>query len=415
MRARFALVLRLGSFLANVGVASVLGLLTIPLIVQRAGAEAWGGLALIQTVAQFFGVLVAFGWGVTGPSMVALERPSRRPAILSDSLFVRGALYALSFVVMALMLSAIQPRLVVWNTLGAAAYLLPYLGANWYFVGEARAGRLFFLDSLPQFFGTGLGLTLFALSGRVSFYLAGQLFGNAVAVAAGAAFVLRHSQVPLRPPTWKRAIGLLSRQWHGVLTAGVGAFYVSLPLTAVTIFHPVWQPIYALADRFFKYGVLAFGPVLQVAQGWIPEAGEENQRHRMVRSVQGAFAFGLLGGLGIYFLAGPVGLWLTHGEISLGPALLLPVAVAFSVVAVSQVVGLACLMVLGASWAVAGSSVIGAVLGAPLICVAASWGIDVSLVAWAVACSELAVLAFQMVVLRRRLRMERLARGALNT
>lgn len=403
-RPRLALIVRLGSFLANVGVASLLGLLTIPLIVQHAGAEAWGGLALIQTVAQFFGVLVAFGWGVTGPAMVALETPARRPVVLCEAVFVRSGLYILCFLAMSAVLCAMQPRFLVWNLLGATAYLLPYLGANWYFVGEAKPGRLFFLDSLPQFLGTALGLGLFLFFDRVSLFLAGQLLGNAVAVCAGVAFVFSRSDVPLRPPSWRRSASLLKRQWHGVLTAGVGAFYVSLPLTAVTIFHPIWQPVYALADRFLKYGVLAFAPVLQVSQGWIPEGGVGNQRHRMVRAVQVACAFGLGGGLAIYWLAGPVGLWLTSGAIGLTPALLLPIALAFSVVAVSQVVGLACLMILKASWAVAGSTLAGAVLGAPLICLAAALGVDVSLVAWAVTCSEVAVLAFQIIVLRRKLK-----------
>jgi O-antigen/teichoic acid export membrane protein len=83
-------------------------------------------------------------------------------------------------------------------------------------------------------------------------------------------------------------------------------------------------------------------------------------------------------------------------------ALSVPFGVIFAAVAVTQVVGLACLVQLRATRALARSTLVGAISGVPLIVLGAvSFG--ATGVAWALAISELAVLVYQYGSMRRRL------------
>ena len=88
---------------------------------------------------------------------------------------------------------------------------------------------------------------------------------------------------------------------------------------------------------------------------------------------------------------------LSHGAIVVGFDLSVPMGVVFGAVAVSQVVGLACLIPIGEGKALAVSTVLGAAIGIPLI-IAGALTIGVSAVAWAVAVSELAVATYQLRV-----------------
>ncbi len=62
---------RLASFAVTVGAGTIVGLISIPVITGIAGAHLWAVQAMSQSVSIMFGILVAFGWGTTGPSMVA--------------------------------------------------------------------------------------------------------------------------------------------------------------------------------------------------------------------------------------------------------------------------------------------------------------------------------------------------------
>jgi O-antigen/teichoic acid export membrane protein len=81
----------------------------------------------------------------------------------------------------------------------------------------------------------------------------------------------------------------------------------------------------------------------------------------------------------------------------------LPLGIAFIGIATAAIVGYACLVVVGRVRALAVSTLIGALVGAPLILLFAAAG-SVPAVAWAVAVSELCVAGYQVLVLRAELR-----------
>jgi O-antigen/teichoic acid export membrane protein len=239
------------------------------------------------------------------------------------------------------------------------------------------------------------------LTGNFTLLVVTQLVFNLSAVVISSSVILRDSASLLKPNFSPRnSLRQLAHQRHGVITAATGSFYVNLPMLVVNALIPVQLASYAIADRLFRFAVTAFSPVLQFVQGWIPEGGPGDTKHRIRRASQLAPALGILGG-SVLATAGP---WaaqiLVPGNSTFGYNLSIPVGVSFAAVAVSQVIGLACLVPIGKSRELARSTLVGAVLGAPLILLGAVY-FGVTGVVWGMAISEGAVAAFQMSVLKR--------------
>jgi O-antigen/teichoic acid export membrane protein len=392
---------RLASFALTVGVGTIVGLISIPVITGIAGAQIWSVQAMAQSVSIMFGILVAFGWGTTGPSMIASTNKALRPQLFLDSLVSRGYLFLIAAPAMAAVMIVLQPEHVLLVVVASIAYLLPFLGGNWYFIGEAKPKRLFFLDALPQFSGTLVGLAILALTHNIVWLVATQLLFNILALTLTCLVIIQPSKTTIAVNfNVRQAFSRLAMQRHGVVTTATGSLYVNLPLVAINLFLPAQLGVYLMADRIFRYGVLALSPLLQFIQGWIPEGGPENLRHRLVRSAQVAPLFGFLGGMGI-FLLGPLASEILSNGLVIFPSLLsAAVGLMFFSVAVSQILGLACLVSVGQGKILVQSTVLGAVCGAPAIVLAALFT-DVTGVAWAVAISEILVAAYQGRALRR--------------
>lgn len=395
---------RIAGFAVPVAASTVLGVVTIPLLVGSIGPSSWGTLAVVQSTGQLLGILVAFGWGATGPSMVASADSSSRPQLYLESLIARGYLYLVSVAIAIVVLVFLTRGDVGISVLGSFAYLLPFLGATWYFVGESRPWRLFFFDSVPTLLGTIAGLAVAAASGSVLGFVSMQLLGSLVAVVLDALVVLRSREKPLAADfTVGSAVRSLAGQRHAVTSALTSGMYVNLPLLAVQVFLPSFVPTYAMADRFFRYANIAFSPVQQFLQGWVPEAGRAARPRRMRYATLAGLSSGILGGAIVALLAAPVSYLLSGGAIVVPIALSLPLGVAFVSVATSAVVGYACLVLVGRVRALAVSTVLGAVVGAPLIIVFAALHLPV-FVACSVAVSEFIVAGYQYAVLHRALR-----------
>lgn len=392
---------RLSGFTVSVLLVTLLGVVSIPLLTASVGVETWGKLVLVQTVAQFGGILVAFGWGAVGAATVAGIQDGRRPAFFRRSLQARGVLFAVVLPVLALLLVVLTRGDVLLSILGAAVYLLPYLSANWYFTGEGRPKRLLLFDTLPTVVGAVLGLVGVWLIGQLWVYLLLQGLGYLAAVAISAQ-VVRHSPQEAGFEDLTPLKTLLLTQRHAVSATLVSGLYVTLPMIAVQAFLPALQPMYAMADRLFKYASIAFLPIQQFFQSWVPVDDGERPRRMRIATLS-AVGIGFIAGALIAGLSPWASLLLSVGGNPVPLAVSLPLGVAFVGIATAAVVGYACLVSLGRVRALAVSTIIGALVGAPLIILFAVLG-SVPAVAWAVAISELCVAAYQVAVLRKALR-----------
>lgn len=395
---------RLAAFGASLGVSTLVGLAAIPTIIATVGAQMWGVVALGQSLALLLGVLVSFGWGITGPAVVAGMQPAERPQMFLNSFVSRLYLYifALPIVAAITLLTASTSPLVVGTA--CVTYLVPFLGAAWYFVGEGKPRRLFLLDTVPVAAGTLIGLVALAVSRNIYTYLVCQLLMNCLAVTLSIRAVTRdgHRQVAFDAHPG-RAIKRLGGQRHGVITAATSSLYVNTPLIVLSVTAPAGVPLYALADRFFKYGLTALGPVIQVLQGSIPDPDAAIQNSRIRTTARFAPLVGLAAVVAAASLMPWAAALLSAGEIPLGFSMSVPMSIVLGGVAVSQAIGLACLIPIGEGRALLTSTVLGAVLGIPLILFGAAH-FGATGVAWAVASSEVVVASYQLIVVWRYLR-----------
>lgn len=395
---------RIGGFSAAVGVSTVLGVIAIPLLVAGLGANGWASIALAQTVGQLVGILVAFGWGAVGPSLIAAAPDSARPGMYLTSLVTRGYLFVIGAVIAFVALYLLSRGEIGVAAIGGVAYVIPALNAGWYFVGEARPRRLLFCESFPMAAGTVGGIVLALWTHEAIAFLAFQALGNAFSIVLDARTILRGAQGKLTPDfSLRTAIRSLGGQAHGVTTALTEALYVTVPSIAVQIFVPAYFPTYVLADRFFRYASIAFAPIQQFFQGWVPEKTGPQRYARMNHATAAGTAFGVAGGLAIALLSPLASLLLTGGTISVPFALSAPLGLAFVFVATSGVIGYACLVVLGRARSLAVSTVCGAIIGTPLILVFGIIGLPIG-IAWSVAVSECVVATYQFGTLKSTLR-----------
>ncbi|MFE7846077.1 hypothetical protein ACFUTX_12900 [Microbacterium sp. NPDC057407] len=382
---------------------AVVGVLAIPVLIGAAGEDAWGQLAVVQVLAGVFGVIVAFGWGATGPSMVAGARPEDRPGIFRESFSARLTLYAVAAPTMIVIALLLTRGDVAVSALGTIAYLLPYVASPWYFVGQARPDRLFLLNTLPSVIGTVLGMLAAWLTSTIGAFLLVQALGYVVAIVLERRHILLSATPgPAEPYRIATILRLLATQRHAVTSSLVSSLYVSLPLVTVQALLPALTPVYAMADRLFKFGSLALAPVQQFLQGWVPEDGPARIRARSERAVVVGLGFGVVGGALIATLSPLASQVLSGGAVLVPFSLSVALGTAFVFVAGSAIAGYACLILLGQVRHVAIASILAAAIGAPLIVASALAG-SLELIAWSVAVSELVVTVYQLVILRRTL------------
>ncbi len=379
----------------------------MPIIISTVGGPTWASLAVAQAIGSVFAVIVAFGWGVTGPGMIASAGEQFRHNMYADSIKVRLVLFGILAPVAVVVISSVAIREEAASSIYGLSMLVAALGGAWYFVGEKKPGRLILLETLPRVFGVLIGTLILALGGSLLWFVLAQIVGAGVAASCSAAVILRSSAKPSAVRA-KRFFPWYSLrdQISGVVTASTAAVYVNAPLIFVTMVVPGSAPMYAVADKLMRLALAAYGPVTQVAQGAVGSEDRMLLRQRTIRAIRISIPLALSLGTGFAMLL-PLGVALmSAGTVVTGFGLSAPLGIAFACIALSQVTGLACLVALGRSRVVAMSTVMGALVGLPLLIVGGTW-LNVDGIAWAVATSEGIVVTLQLVVLSRILRLSR--------
>lgn len=359
-------------FAAPILLSTVVGVFSIPVLVSALGAGQWGVLVVLQSAAQLFAILVAFGWGATGPSMTAATPRTDRRQFYLDSLIARLVIFAIALPI-ASVAGAVLTGQPLWVAfLSALTYMLPGVGAAWFFIGSNRPVALFLLDALPLIVGQVVGLLAVSILPALATYLAVMAAFSTAGAVASAIFVLtRRADGEV---SWRRRSSLrrlYSAQLGGTATMVSGSLYSTLPPSIVQVVAPTMLPVYAITDRLFKYAVIALGPILQAVQSWVPEAQGAHTTDRARRTLQLGAIIGVAGGAAIALLGPFASAILTLGQAPLPWVAALILGAAFAFESVAQVTGLAGLVALGGVRQLAWSSIASAVVGLPLFAVGA--------------------------------------------
>ena len=390
-------------FSVSVVLATVVGIISIPLISVAVGIEAWGRLFILQVVGQFAAIVIGFGWGATGPSMAsALPEPLRRQ-YLYESLFARVPL----FLVVVPLATAVGTTLGVdpWTSLLAAiTYGIPGIGAAWFFVGINRPMLLLWFDAVPSIVGQALGLVAVSLVPSLTAYLVTTAVATSIGVIAGILVGLRHrGELPLRVPRWSALRETMKAQVAGLATVLFSGLSIAFPALIVDVFARPLVPAFGIFDRFYRYGIIVLTPVLQAVQGWVPEAGPEHVAARARQTLWAGLGVGIAGGAALAGLSTWVGSLLTGGQVVLPLAVAILAGIGFLAECVAQIVGLAGLVALGRGRVLARSSMIAALIGIPLMIPAVLYAGLVGVVG-VIAASALFVAAYRVIELFRATR-----------
>lgn len=364
---RHDLTRRSAYFSVSVVASTAVGVFSIPILISAVGATEWGLLAVMQVLGQVGAVVVAFGWGATGPSMIAALPRDKRRAFYADSLVVRAGIFLIAGPAVAgCGLAFGADPLVTW--LSAVTYVLPGVNAAWYFIGTNRPGAMILLESLPAILGQVAGLVAVAISPQLSAYLLGTAIMTVVGVTISGWFALtRKDEGGFGQRSARRLRHVFRDQVPGFASMLSGSLVSNLPLILVGALAPAARPTFAMADRLFKYAVIVLAPVLQAIQGWVPEAGPEETPRRAGKAIGIAVALGVVGGCCLALLATPVSALLTLSEATVPWHVGIILGVAFLSECTAQIAGLASLVPLRGMRTLTSSSVVCATLGLPVL------------------------------------------------
>lgn len=353
-----------GYFL-SVAISAVVGVVSVPVVIQIAGASAWSSLAVAQAAGAIAATVVAFGWPVIGPAAVAAASDAERGRIFRISLISRAViLVPAAGVAVGVILFSVG-----WSPTTAAALiagLTPVVGgltASWFFVGESRPSKLNALDVLPRAGGTVLGILLILMTSNILLFVTGQLLGQLAALA------ISWTSIRRRYPRGER---ISLRDIASSVTTGSAGFsnailtslYQNSPLVVVTNFAGAGVETYAMADRLFRIAALALAPVTQVAQGYVPSARSHHELLSRVRRTIGVGAgLGLATLIGFGFLAPILGTLLSHGAIEVPYEISFCLGGAMGFALMSSLVGRACLVPLKKTGTLAVAATVAAVVG----------------------------------------------------
>lgn len=371
---RHELLRRSALFSLSIVASTVVGVFSLPVLITAVGATPWGHLVVMQAVTQFASVVIAFGWGATGPSMVSALVPTERKSVYFQSLQVRGALFLIVLPFAVWLCCTLTGESLLNAFLAFCTYGLSGLGAAWYFVGTNRPIALFLLDALPAILGQIVGLVAVSVTRELTAYLIWTaLFAFAGAIAAAVYVLTRQNDGPTSLKATAQWGTVLHSQSAGVLSTVSASMWTSAPTVLVQAFAPSAVPVFAMVDRLMKYGVLALAPVLQAVQGWVPESGRESVAARAVTGLKVAAGVGVLGGATLACLSTPVSSLLSVGQAVVPWSLGVIAGVAFAFECLAQVAGLSGLVALGGARELAVSSIASALVGIPLIAALVLW------------------------------------------
>lgn len=381
---------------------SSIGLLVVPVTIYIAGADEWGAIAVGQSIGSIATIFVALGWGYNGPSLVARASAVERRQIAINSLIARSIAAPVIVAAAAVVAWNLAPTIPLAAVVACVTVSLGGLGMAWYFIGEGQPKKMFLFDGVPRWAGNLLGVAALFVWHDIYAFLWIQMAGGVLSSLIATVAVVS-SGPPVPPGTWgvRSAFRGVKSQLYAGVTVITATSFASLPTIVIAALAPASVPIYALGERLIRFALMSITPFLQWAQGWVPKSSPERpQTWRIKRATRASYLLAVPMGLMVALLGPFAGQLLSAGVLELPLALTIPLGVAVAMSTISRIVGMACLLALGAERSVAFSAVLGAAIGTPLLFIlvasAGSTGAAASL-----ALSEVAVVVYQSIALRK--------------
>lgn len=370
------------------------GLALMVALARAVDTSEWAAVALGQSVGLMASLVGSGGWSVTGPSAVADASPEQQRALYDRSLRLRFvALLAVLPLGGAVTLLLVPDGA---RCLGLAVFGAMALGAlspRWFLIGTGGPRDLLRYEAAPLLVANLTAAVAIALGAPVPLYPASL----ALAVLGGmvACTVVIRRRLPTGPalsgiPGWRS-------QWVPTATEAVGGAYSTVNVALVSTQVSVTAlAAYASGWRLYQWGLVVLVGVCQALQGWV--AVKRIERPHRFRVALGIHAgLGVAGLLTFVALGGPLSELLFGADLRAPADVTAALGVAVLFLSLNSSLGRHVLATSGRVHALLVSTVLGAVVGVPLILVLASWHGALG-GAIALAVTEAVVCAYQAVV-----------------
>jgi hypothetical protein len=361
---------KIAGYGASMVALAIASLAIIPAMIGADGPRAWAAIAVGQSIGGIAAVALAYGWGLTGPAVIARAEHPVALREYSESVLVKGLLFLPLAAGAGFLAAVLAPGHPVLAIAGALSTTTIGLTASWYFVGLSRPYAMFVLETIPRVLGTVAGI-VFMLAGSgalvgVLCQLAGMLAGFIVC----SVWIYRSGALPRERRLRHRPIRLvLASQGLGVSSTLLSAGYVAAPLLIVSAVAPIVLPVYAIVDKVQRQVSVALNPFVTVFQGWVPRAAGPALASRVLKALGLSAAFSLALGGAMLVAAPQFILWLGGAVIHPSYLTLVLMAAFVAMNLFESVVSKAVLVAIDRMSVVATATLAGGILGLPLVAV----------------------------------------------
>ena len=344
----------------------------IPAMVSASGATVWGMIAVGQSIGGVGATIIGYGWGLSGPAMVARSGPVEQRTEYAESALAKMALAVPVIAVACLLAWFVGGELGIYSAVGALSMGSVGLTANWFFVGLGRPFGLLLFETVPRVIGTVVGIAFMRTGSDALVGIVWQLNGMLMAFLVCSVWILRPWRRGALSSIRRRPTRLvLGAQRHGVVSTVISSLYASLPIVIVSVVAPIAQPTYAVVEKVQRQVIVGLGPFVTFLQGWVPRAPRGGVIARVRTGLVAASVFSALLGAGMLIVAPELVGWLGNGQITPSFLTLTLMSVITGVSLYESVVSKACLAALGRLDVVAKYTAISSLVGLPLVALGA--------------------------------------------
>lgn len=383
-----ALLGRLAGFGGLPLISLITPLLVLPVIGRVAGVAGWASLAAGESIGTLGGIVIGYGWNVSGPPRVAAEPDAHERYVLyRQSLLVRLSVAAAVIpVVLALCVAAARGGYELPTALMGVSAAVTGLSFAWFCVGAGDPRSIAVFEAVPRVVAAAVSAGLILLTRQLVVYPA-----LAVAVSLGG-IVLFSRRVPGRaplPPLDRRQLWRLLVRDRGLAAVDIaGSAYGSVPVPVVSaIASPSLAGSYASADKLYRFGQFIPITLGNAFQSWTVEAGRAARGRRLRFALLAHLALGVVGWI-VFALGGPwVSALLFGAHVAATRAVCFWLGAAFALLSVRTAVVRLVLVPEGKVRIVFGATVAGTFVGVPAM-IALTLLVGPVGAAWAVVLSE---------------------------
>lgn len=401
--------LRFGSSAGLLGIApllvSVATFISVPLILGTLGAELWVSITIGQAIGEIARSLVVWGWNSIGLTIVApMAKPEKTEYYFASLL----------------------PRLIVLIPVAAAVVVAPYIIPNadpetairmgfvgaiygltggWYFISSNEPLKYVLCDALPRAASILFAALLLLVIPSVWVYGWINIAGSIVAVGLPYVIIRRRAReygVGTSLGRFGKAVGALRRGLPIVGSQLVMVSRISFAVLAAPFIAPTQTAVVSLGDKFFRWANTGMTPIMQTLLVRIPR-GESPLVVKAKRGLVIAWSGGIVIGAAsiavTYFLSDVI----SHGQISLGLSIAVPLGIAVMMLFVAGIGGNSVLVMFGRVRQVFSAGAI-ALIVLVVVSLALTPALNAAGIFWAFAASETSVVAYQSIVIAGELR-----------